>query len=162
MCIRDSDRIVPTVGQVSSSGQLPQVAAPRFKAHWRMPQRWSQNTVLTPSVRQPWQLICSGRMGALFNSAHSFAVLSRRAWSLWSVARYASVSYTHLLYGLYAVFGMGAQMAVGTVTNLGITFTAAVLAVLSCLSLRFLSYLIPFPNVPASPITPSFSSFSLI
>ena len=27
-----------------------------------------------PSVRQPWQLICSGRMGALFNSAHSFAV----------------------------------------------------------------------------------------
>ena len=84
------DRIAPTVGQVSSSGQLPQVAAPRFKAHWRMPQRWSQNTVLTPSVRQPWQLICSGRMGALFNSAHSFAVLSRRAWSLWSVARYAS------------------------------------------------------------------------
>ena len=73
------DRIAPTVGQVSSSGQLPQVAAPRFKAHWRMPQRWSQNTVLTPSVRQPWQLICSGRMGALFNSAHSFAVLSRRA-----------------------------------------------------------------------------------
>ena len=65
------------------------------------------------------------------------------------------------LYGLYAVFGMGAQMAVGTVTNLGITFTAAVLAVLSCLSLRFLSHLIPFPNVPASPITPS-SSFSLI
>ena len=84
------DRIAPTVGQVSSSGQLPQVAAPRFKAHWRMPQRWSQNTVLTPSVQQPWQLICSGRMGALFNSAHSFAVLSRRAWSLWSVARYAS------------------------------------------------------------------------
>ena len=30
-------------------------------------------------IRQPSQLICSGRIGALFNSAHSFAVFSRKA-----------------------------------------------------------------------------------
>lgn len=42
-----------------------------------MAQRLSQNTVFTPSTRHPSQLMCSGRIGALFNSAHSFAVFSQ-------------------------------------------------------------------------------------
>lgn len=90
-CFRAVDRMCPTVGQVSSSGQLPQVAAPRFKAHWRMPQRWSQNTVLTPSVRQPWPvdmfLAGWGRCSIQPTVLRSFPA---GAWSLWSVARYAS------------------------------------------------------------------------
>ena len=64
--------IVPTIWHFSISGQSPHMATPFFIAHWRIPQRRSQNTVLTPSTRQPWQLICSGIMGAWFNSAHSF------------------------------------------------------------------------------------------
>ena len=74
----------------SKSGQSPHVVTPFFNAHWRMPQRLSQNTVLIPSTRQPSQLICSGRMGALFNSAQRFAVFSRNTWSSLIVARYAS------------------------------------------------------------------------
>ena len=38
-------------------------------------------------VPQPWQLICSGKMGALFSSAHNFAVFSRSAWSSWTIAK---------------------------------------------------------------------------
>ena len=82
--------IAPMDGQFLKSGQSPQVDAPFFKAHWRMLQRFWQNTVFIPLARHPSQLICSGKMGALFSFAHSFAVFSRRAWSPWIVARYAS------------------------------------------------------------------------
>ena len=80
----------PTVGQPSLSGQSPQVARPFFKTHWRMGHSLSQNGVLTPSVRQPRQLIISGVMGTPFSSLQSFAVFSRSALSLFSVATRAS------------------------------------------------------------------------
>ena len=66
--------IAPTVPQISNSGQSPQVETPLRKVHLRISHICSQNTVFTPSARQPTQLICSGRIGALFNSAHNFAV----------------------------------------------------------------------------------------
>lgn len=81
------ERTIPTIPHVSMSGHSPHAATPFFSAHWRIPQSWSQNTVLTPSTRQPWQLMCSGKMGAWFSAAHNFAVFSRRAWSSWIVAR---------------------------------------------------------------------------
>ncbi len=84
------DVITSTIWHFAKSGQLPHVVTPFFNAHWRILQRLSQYTVLIPSTRQPSQLICSGRMGALFNSAHNFAVFARNAWSLLIVARYAS------------------------------------------------------------------------
>ena len=62
------------VWQSFRSVQSPHVVTPLFKAHWRILQRLSQYTVFTPSTRQPSQLICSGRIGAWFNSAHSSAV----------------------------------------------------------------------------------------
>ena len=83
-------RIAPTVWQVSKSGQSPQVETPLFNAHFRIPHRLSQNTVFAPFIRQPSQLICSGRIGALFSAAHSFAVFSRKTWSSLAVALYAS------------------------------------------------------------------------
>lgn len=66
--------IAPTVGQISNSGQPPQVETPFSKAHFRISHRCSQNTVFAPFARQPSQLICPGKIGALFNAAHSFAV----------------------------------------------------------------------------------------
>ena len=78
------------VGQEFIFVQSPQVVTPFFNAHWRMPQRLSQKTVFLPFIRQPSQLICSGRMGALFNSDHNLAVFSRKTWSLFFVAMYAS------------------------------------------------------------------------
>ena len=69
--------IAPTVGQFLHSAQSPQVATFLLRAHLRISHRCSQNTVFAPLARQPSQLMCSGRMGALFNSAHSFAVISR-------------------------------------------------------------------------------------
>ena len=71
-------RIAPIVGQVSNSEQSPQVETPLFNAHFRIPHKLSQNTVFSPLIRQPSQLICSGKIGALFSSAHSFAVFSRK------------------------------------------------------------------------------------
>ena len=50
-----------------------------FSAHFRISHRFSQNTVFTPLTRHPSQLICSGKIGALFKSAHCFAVSSRRS-----------------------------------------------------------------------------------
>ena len=82
--------IAPTVGQFLHSAQSPQVATFLLRAHLRISHRLSQNTVLTPSARHPAQLMCSGRMGALFNSLHNFAVFSRRVWSSLVVAMYAS------------------------------------------------------------------------
>lgn len=82
--------IALTVGQFSKFEQLAQLVTPFFIAHWRIPQILSQNTVLSPSTRQPWQLMCSGRIGALFNSAHSFAVFFHNFWSSLIVAIYAS------------------------------------------------------------------------
>ena len=83
-------KIAPTAGQVSNSEQSPQVETPFPKAHFRISHICSQNTVFAPFVRHPSQLICSGKIGALFNSAHSFAVFSRNAWSSLIVAIYAS------------------------------------------------------------------------
>ena len=72
-------RIARVIWQLSNSEQSPQVENPFFKAHFRISHIRSQNTVFTPLIRQPSQLICSGRIGALFSSAHSFAVFSRKA-----------------------------------------------------------------------------------
>ena len=57
---------VPTVEHLSKFEHSPQVVTPFFNAHLRIPHILSQNTVLIPSTRQPWQLMCSGRIGALF------------------------------------------------------------------------------------------------
>ena len=78
------------VKHVSISGHSQQVATPFFNAHFRISHICSQKTVLTPPARQPWQFMCSGRIGALFNLAHNFAVFSRRCWSSLIVAIYAS------------------------------------------------------------------------
>lgn len=83
-------KISATMGQLSKSEQSPQVATPFSNAQRRIPHILSQNTVFIPSARHPWQLICSGRMGALFNSAHSFAVCFRNSSLSLIVARYAS------------------------------------------------------------------------
>ena len=80
-------KIAPTVEHLSKFEHSPQVATLFFNAHWRIPQILSQNTVLIPSTRQPWQLICSGRIGVLFNSVHSFAVFFRKSWSSLIVAK---------------------------------------------------------------------------
>ena len=82
--------MAPTLGHVSFSGQSPQVSNPLAMAHFRISHNVLQNTVLAPSRRQPLQLMCSGRMGALFSSAHNLAVFSRSAWSLFFVAMKAS------------------------------------------------------------------------
>lgn len=47
--------IAPTVGQVSSFGQSPQVANLFCRAHFRIPHRLSQNTVFAPFMRQTMQ-----------------------------------------------------------------------------------------------------------
>src|SRR5699024_1994976 len=70
------------VEQSEKSRQLPQLERPFCIAHLRISHKLSQNTVFVPSPRQPSQLICSGRIGALFSSDHNLAVFSRNAWSL--------------------------------------------------------------------------------
>ena len=78
------------LSQTSICGQLPQLSRPLPMAHLRISHIVLQNTVFAPSIRHPSQLMCSGRIVALFSLLHNLAVFSRRAWSLFLVAMYAS------------------------------------------------------------------------
>ena len=107
--------IALTVGQFSKFEQLAQLVTPFFIAHWRIPQILSQNTVLSPSTRQPWQLMCSGRIGALFNSAHSFAVffaIFDRHWLL----QYMRRIFHNLVHNMQSFFS--SSLCTSTTSNL--------------------------------------------
>ena len=80
----------PSVGHPSIFLQSAQVSNPFSRTQLCTGQSLSQNGVLAPSMRQPVQLIISGKIVTPLSCVHRAAVFSRRALSFVIVAILAS------------------------------------------------------------------------
>ena len=82
--------ICPSVGHASICAQSAQVSSPFSRTQLCTGQSLSQKGVFAPSMRQPVQLIVSGRIVTPLSFVHRAAVFSRRVLSFAIVAILAS------------------------------------------------------------------------
>ena len=119
------------IRHVLKSLQSMQVVIFFSLAHLRISHICSQNIVFVPFSRQPSQLMCSGRIGALFIFAHSAAVFSLKARSSVMVAIYAShfsqssPQYPILLFTFYPLISDNAELIAQLNFSIGQPFMRA-------------------------------------